>query len=360
MDRRSFLCSATGSLLLARTIRAAEPAPALDSNGLKALLNRIVTNHKLPGLAAAVMTGSEITASAVAGVRKIGDPALIQSDDLFLIGSCTKRMTSTMLLRLVDRGVLTLEATLAEALPDIAMRDDYKSVTIAQLLTFKGGLPQYMRVSPQFTPILFELKGTPAEQREQFTRHVLQEEPAAKVGEYLYSNASYAVAAFIAAKKTSRSWEDLMRSEIFQPLGMKQSGFGRPRTKERPEQPAGHRLDGEVYVPLDEMMPPRDSEIGLAGPGGVHCPIRDFARFAAYELAAAKGRDELLKPETAKRWAELTGGGPGGSRPIRGGTQWISASYVTWPATNRAAAILCNAGGAVEPIREYFDAVKAS
>jgi hypothetical protein len=50
----------------------------------------------------------------------------------------------------------------------------------------------------------------------------------------------------------------------------------------------------------------------------------------------------------------------GGSRPIRGGTQWIAASYVTWPAANRAAAILCNAGGIMEANREFFDAVRPS
>jgi len=358
MDRRSFFSAAAGSLFVSRSILAAEPAPALDSTALKEVLERIVTNHRLPGLAAALVTGSEITALAVAGVRRIGNPDAIRADDLFMIGSCTKRMTSTMVLRLVDRGLLTLEATLPQVLPDIPIRDEYKPVTIGQLLTFKGGLPQYMRVSRELTPILFELKGTPAEEREQFTRHVLQEEPAAKVGEYLYSNASYAVAAFIAARKTSQSWEDLMRSEIFEPLGMTNSGFGQPRTKERPQQPAGHRREGEVYTPLDENRPPRDSEIGLAGPGGVHCPIRDFARWAAYELAAAKGSDELLKAETSKRWRDLTGGGQGGSRPIRGGTQWIAASYVTWPAANRAAAIMCNAGGIVEANREFFEAVR--
>src|SRR5436190_691182 len=304
MDRRSFLSATAGSFFFSRSVLSADPSPAVDSAALKTLLDRIVRDYKLPGLAAAVVSATEITASAVTGVRKVGQPDPIQAGDLFMIGSCTKRMTSTMLLRLVDRGVLTLETTLPEALPDIPVRDEYKAVTIEQLLTFKAGLPTYLLFSPQRTPVLFELKGTPDQQREQFTRHLLQEQPAAKVGEYLYSNASYALAAFIAARKAGKSWEDLVRSEVFEPLGMKQSGFGRPRTKDRPAQPAGHRLSGDVYVPQDDNMGPRDAENVMAGPGGVHCSIRDFARWAMYELAAAKGNDELPKPDISKRWPE--------------------------------------------------------
>ena len=43
----------------------------------------------------------------------------------------------------------------------------------------------------------------------------------------------------------------------------------------------------------------------------MHCSIRDFAKFASYELNGANGNDTMLKPATAKRLRELSqGAGP--------------------------------------------------
>ena len=38
-------------------------------------------------------------------------------------------------------------------MPDIAMRDDYKGVTVEQVISFKGGIHPYTRITPQDTPI---------------------------------------------------------------------------------------------------------------------------------------------------------------------------------------------------------------
>src|SRR5439155_10780716 len=125
--------------------------------------------------------------------------------------------------------------------------------TVAQLPTHTGGIPTYLQIGPRVTPILFELKGSAAEQREQFVKHLLQEEPAAKPGtERKYSNASYALVALVAERRTGRSWQRLMEDEVFKPLGMTTAGFGRPRTKERPNEPSLHRKGDQGYEPEAE------------------------------------------------------------------------------------------------------------
>src|SRR5436190_5957371 len=214
-------------------------------------------------------------------------------------------MTGLTVCRLVDKGRLTFDTTLAEALPDFPMREEYKSVTIAQLLNFTGGIQPYTLMSPQRTPIIGQLKGSTTERREQLLRHVLQEEPVAKPGtERNYSNASFALAAYIAARKAGSEFDDVLRDEVFQPLKLESAGFGNPRTKEHPDQPSPHIKGANGY----ELEP--DGRTGPAegvflGAGGVYCTARDLVRFAAYELAAAQGHDELLEARTASRWQEL-------------------------------------------------------
>src|SRR5207249_1320620 len=120
--------------------------------------------------------GDQIVAQGVAGVRELGKEDKIALQDRFPIGSCTKRMTGLVIGRLVDAGTLSFNLTLADALPDIPMRDEYRKVTLAQLLNFTGGIQPYTRIGPRITPALFQIKGTPVERREKFVKHLLQEE----------------------------------------------------------------------------------------------------------------------------------------------------------------------------------------
>src|SRR5262249_48837370 len=157
----------------------------------------------IPGLAAAALKDKQLIAQGASGVRCLGRNDKITIDDRFLIGSCTKRMTGLLLCRLIDDQRFGFDTTLTDLLPDFPMRDAYRAVTITQLLSFTAGIPAYTQIGPGITPILFQLKGSPVEQREQFLRHLLQEQPIAKPGtERNYSNASYALLAFLATRAT--------------------------------------------------------------------------------------------------------------------------------------------------------------
>jgi CubicO group peptidase (beta-lactamase class C family) len=247
-----------------------------------------------------------------------------------------------------------------------------------------------MQVSPELTPNLHNLPGAPAEQREEFIKRLLQEEPIVKPGtESRYSNAGYALVGFVAAQGTGKSWETLMTEEVFKPLSMATAGFGRPRTKDRPHEPWLHQWTGEQYEPESEHRV--NVMEALAPAGNVHCSIRDFAKFAAYELSAARGNNRLLSMETANRFRELSrfpaGGsrsgppmktrpgdsgkspkvtkgpkagksGPAGGNAFFGGSAFISSGCMLWPDKYLAAVVAVNAGGAHAAIREIFQEVE--
>ncbi len=354
MDRRLFLCGC-GSSVAFRFIQARGADNAIQDLG--AQLEAIRKEHGLPGISAAIARGKEMIAEGVAGLRRLGGDNTITSSDLFLVGSCTKRMTGLAVCRLIDQGKLTFETTLAEALPDFEIREDYRAVTTAQLLSFTGGIQPYTLLSPQRTPIIGQLKGSIAERRDQLLRHVLQEEPIARPGTTRnYSNASYALAATIAARKAGSDFETVLRSEVFQPLKLASAGVGNPRTKEHPDQPSLHIKGANGYEPEPEG---RGGPVeGLfIGAGGVYCTARDLTQFACYELAAAQGHDELLKEKTAARWQELSALAEG--RPIFGGTQGLTAAFAIWPSKNLAAAVTINGGGAMEACRAFFRVAEA-
>src|SRR5439155_745926 len=148
--------------------------------------------------------------------------------------ACTKRMTSVMVCRVIDTGKLGFDTKLAEVLPTLKMRDEFRAITVEQLLASRAGMGAYKELDPRLTPILFDRKGNVVERRNRFLAYLLLELPVVKPGSAEeFSNASFFVAAELAARRTGRPWEALIQGEIFKPLGMTKSGFGRPRSKDR-------------------------------------------------------------------------------------------------------------------------------
>jgi CubicO group peptidase (beta-lactamase class C family) len=362
MNRRQFLRRSCWTVAAASPYVLAPAARAEDRTAVKDLaevLEPVRKEHNLPGLAGAAVQGGRIVAAGVTGVRQVGKDDKIGLDDRFLLGSCTKAMTVLVVCRLVDAGKLDFSTTLGESLPDVKMRDEYRKVTLAQLLTFKGGIQPYTRIGPAQTPILFGT-GPVADRRRRFIEHVLQEEPITKPGgEMKYSNASYAVAAFVATQQTKAEYEALVKEHVFTPLHMDTAGFGSPRTKDRPNEPASHVKQGGVYVAVPDRERPAEQLLAPAG-GGCYCSIRDFARFATRQLATAQGKDTLLKSETARRAREaLPREFPAGGTNF-GGTPWLHAGLQVVPKKDIAVVVATNCGSGDEVCIAALKAVRES
>lgn len=330
--------------LLALFLCLNAPSPVAAQASLDRELGALREAQKLPGIAAVLLRDGEPLAAASAGLRHLREPAPIASADRFAIGSLTKRMSSLMIARLVDAGLLRWELTLAEALPDTPMRPEYRAVTLAQLLSFQGGIAAYERIGPKLTPELFDSSGKAAERESRFVAHLLALPPVAQPGgEAVYSNASYLLAAHIATRLTGKDYATLMQEQVFGPLQLQSAGWGRPRAQAQGDQPWLHLAGPEGYQPEpDRIRPP---EALFAAAGGAHMNMTDLARFANTELQARQGRSTLLKPATAQRWLGLTPGAAAAQRVLFfGGTPWLSACYALWPAQSLVMAMAVNGG----------------
>src|SRR5207244_1574033 len=74
-------------------------------------------------------------------VTNLEHPLPVDADTLFQIASITKTMTATVIMRLVERGVLDLDAPVRRYLPEFKLRDDdvAKRATLRHLVTHTGG-----------------------------------------------------------------------------------------------------------------------------------------------------------------------------------------------------------------------------
>jgi len=281
----SFLCA-----LPPATARAQRVASADE------LIAGIRAEHDVPALGALVVTSEGVVARGIDGTRARGGSTGLGPRARWHIGSCTKAMTATLAARLVERGDLSWETTIGEALAgeDIEIHEGYQSVTIEQLLRHRGGLPGTLVDRPVWGAVRLG-KAEGRFQRWKIARDVLADPPAQAPGEELvYSNAGYVVAGLAMEAVAGQSYRALMQREVFAPLGMDSAGWGPPSG---PDDPRGHRKGAGV-------KPNRyaDNPAGLSPAGRAHMTLDDWAAFVRVHLRGARGEETgYLKPATFER-----------------------------------------------------------
>jgi len=271
----------------APTDEAPEP---LEWSTLDELAARVAENADLPGVALAWARLGEEPHVGVAGVRAMGGDDAIEPADRLHIGSLTKSFTSTALAALVEEGELSWNATLRELIPAIEMNEVFAEMELERLVRHRARIQQHSTFDDAEMSRLNELPGTSTEQRAAYVTEVLVLEALAEG--YHYSNAGYATAGYIGERASGRSWEQLMRDEVFEPLGLESCGIGWPATVERPDEPRGHfgagaarRVQGLDEYPLGAFMAPA---------GNIHCSVGDLVRYGLAHLAGLSGQDGFL------------------------------------------------------------------
>jgi CubicO group peptidase (beta-lactamase class C family) len=338
------------TILLAGCERSAERGSDGKTDAfLRDVLQTAQKSHGFPAAAAALMTSRDVHVVAL-GKRRIDRPDSVTLDDRFGLGSNTKAFTATMLGALVERGILRWQMTCAEALPNLAMRPEYRPVTLREILTHRAGF------APWTTDAAFErarsfYKGDLVAARIAFAETVLSRPPAFVPGsETRYSNAGYSIAALIAERATSKNWQELVTEYVCRPLQIVPS-FGAPAFTD-PSQPWGHsRTSGEL-TPVE----PTATISAMQGAGGLSLSIRQYSVFLQMHLRGLRGEDTPLLHSSTIREMHRPDGRYGlgwGIQEYAGATSSVHAGgngqfyalVAIQPERDRAVAFLTNDGG---------------
>ncbi len=276
------------------------PAPAPD---IVKVLEQTIKEHHLVGMAAVVVRADSVAGIGSAGVRREGQSVPINVHDLFHLGSNTKAITATMIARLIEAGKLSWTTTPLDVFPEMkeSIHPAFRAITLEQLFSHYAGIPPYTDGDAKEFKELPKLKGSGAKQRLKFAEWVLKHEPAVAPGtKAVYSNAGYAIAAAMAERVTGSTWEDLIVSQVVNPLGI-HAIFEWPATSDK-NQPWGHvetkkSLRPQNPADKDEQLPPF-----LLPAGGMAMSIGDYGVFLQEHLKGLEGKPtRLLSVETIKR-----------------------------------------------------------
>lgn len=244
------------------------------------LVEAVRQEHGLPAMAGALVTRDGIVAVGVAGTRRAGGDEVVTIEDVWHIGSNLKAITAALAAVAVDRGALDWTTTVEAAFPELGagVRDEYRDVTLLDLLSMAGGI----RNDP---PGAAYAGSTAREQREGVVAWALGADPIGDVGDYYYSNPGFIIAGAMIERALGGMYEPLVSSEIADPLDVGGIGWGPTTTAGGMDQPVGHTLQGGAWVPCEAC----DNPPGLSSAGRAHMPLGTWARIIQEFLRVGAG-----------------------------------------------------------------------
>lgn len=168
----------------------------------------------------------------------------------FRIGSVTKQFTAASILLLAERGKLSIDDALGKFIPSAP--ETWKPVTLRQLLSHTGGIPSFTD-EPDYAANRLR-PDTPAQTMAHVAAKPLEFTPGEN---YKYSNTGYVLLGWIVEIASGQSYETFLRENIFQPLGMNDSGYD-SNTAVIPQRAAGYvpGPKGPTNAPYIDMHVP--------------------------------------------------------------------------------------------------------
>jgi D-alanyl-D-alanine carboxypeptidase len=250
------------------------PSAATGSErGIERALERVVEMPDGPPGASALLVRGHDRSFIEVGVRSVNGDRPFIPDAHMRIASTSKAFNGAVLLSLVDEGALELDDTVGDVLPSLP--EEWTDVTLRQMLDHTSGLPNYT-VDPAFLAYFTtHLHGsiTPQAIIDMIDPELAFTPPGSS---YAYSNTDNLVAALMAEQATGRSYERLLRSEVFRPLKLR--GTSLPDDFHVP--PAPRILGYDVAPPsAPEDVTTCCSMSYVWASGGMVSTPRDLARF---------------------------------------------------------------------------------
>ena len=367
MKRRDLLRTLGGAVGAVTTVGGLlEPAPARgqsfptvsgrsSTENLASRLAASIQKHKVPGASAAVFRAGEWEVAA-AGVTNVTTGVNVTAETVMHIGSITKVLNTTLVMQLVDEGLVELTAPLKRYVPDfqVADRDATERITVEMLLNHTSG------IDGEFFPGA----GPDAERIEDvIPRIARQGQIHAPGAELSYCNSGAVLAGYLAQQVLRKSWYTLIEERIFKLLEMQHSVV-QPADALLHRAAVGHFLNKDgtntrtSFAFLNPSFAPAGSTAMLAA--------KDLATLALAHINDGVGTNgnRLLSVASARRmrqqtaaWRGVGGAGFGlGWMTIDksivghdGGGPGIASWIYADPAAKTVAAVLTNAahGGAV-------------
>ena len=288
-------------------------APAATTFARDAL-QKYVDSGELPG-AVNVFYNNGVEEVACLGYADVGKKRPITLDDVYMQCSQTKGFCGVTIAILVEEGKISLDDPVSKYIPEFGtlwieksnkdgvrtLEKAKNALTVRMVLNHTGGFPFEL---PAFHSMGGWSRRMPLRSVALMAASLpILFEPGTK---QQYSNVGIDIGAAVVERVTGKRWEDFLKERVFQPLGMKDSGFWptKEQLEKKVEMYTCRRGQPAVWTQHDKSMqrPYADDRVFPSAGAGLWTTARDQLKFYKMLMNLGKGENgaRILKEETVK------------------------------------------------------------
>lgn len=252
------------------------------------LLPKMAEWH-VPGMGLAVIMDDEVILERGFGLRDCENNLPVTPETQFAIGSVTKSFTAASCALMVDDGKLEWDQPVREILPTFRLQDEVAAryTSVRDMLAHRTGLPRHdlswLYCAATRNELMARIPHLPP--THQFRAR------------WQYQNYIYMAAGVVAGTANGTSWEDLVRTRLFAPLGMKTATFHVDEMQKyedvaRPYEYKNDEVRRMAYHPIDALGPA----------GSINASVREMIEWVRFQLNNGKvGEQQIISEESMRQ-----------------------------------------------------------
>lgn len=277
-QRRTFLLALLCPMLFSPHGRAANAPPT----SYQAIVDAAVAQSGFNGVAL-VGQGARVVMVDARGVADASRHAPLTRDTIHEVGSISKWVAAIVVLHLVDRGVLDLDAPVARYLPDYRA-DNGARLTLRYLMSHASGVANGVNAARQANPAIRAIE---LDQMDAVRRYASGDLAFAPGTQWDYSHANWLIVKAVVERTTGKDYARLVDDILVRPLGLRHSGIIAGASTRPPGMAASYATLVPEPVIKESLMPRY-----MAMAGGYYASAPDLLAL----MDGVLGGDRILKP----------------------------------------------------------------
>ena len=264
------------------------------NSGMDSFLRNMENEEHFSGIALVMRKGKVIHARGYGMANSEKENSVTTE---FHIASITKQFTATAILILVENGIVNLEESINTYLPEEYRTPMWDNVTLHHLLSHTSGITDYAVTREYYNVVKgFCLGNTVDGMIKEAMEKDLEFIPGSK---FSYSNIGYTLLGCIIENQTKTPYNDYLKSNIFDPMGMTDSKIHVIGHVPSIDEAEGYRWSDELslHVPDDVVsLPVTEPD------GGLVTTLTDFIKWVGIYLGkkqnviSEKSLEMMTKP----------------------------------------------------------------
>jgi CubicO group peptidase (beta-lactamase class C family) len=260
----------------------------IDLNALDAYIANAVKSWELPGMAVGIVKNDSVIFAKGYGVKEMGKPDPVTTHTMFAIASLSKAFTAASLGMMVEQGKLKWNDKVTQYLPYFQMYDPYvtREMTVRDLLCHRSGLHTFGGDLIWY--------GTKYDRKEVVRRIRYLKPRYSFRANYGYQNIMFLAAGEVLTAVSGKSWDDFVRDNIFNPLGMTGTNTSVTLLADNPDVATPHTTYKGTLI----TVPYRNVD-NVGSAAAINSNVNDLAKWIKMWLRDEQSSGtKLLKEET--------------------------------------------------------------